>query len=117
MICFDVYVNGVKVCRAGKEEISVMNCIVDFCRQSEHYEKDEMSLHVGGLIEHSNARIHPRWVERLHLKSGDEVLIRIVESDATDEPCNEIAYTAEDDRRQEMAYFERMRKKFENESE
>jgi hypothetical protein len=117
MICFDVYVNSEKVCRAGKEEMSVMNAILSFCRQSEHYEGDEIQLSVGGLFEHSNARVHPRWVEHLNLKPGDEVSIRIVESDSADEPSHEVAYTSEDDQRQERAYFERMRKKFDEEAD
>ena len=117
MICFDVYINGEKVCRAGKEEMSVLDAIVNFCRQSEHYENDEMWLSVGGLFEHSNARIHPRWIEHFDLKPGDEVSIRIVESEAADEPIEEVAYTVEDDRRQERAYFERLRKKFEEDAE
>lgn len=34
-------------------------------------------------------------------KPGDDVLIRIVEADGADEPSSEVAYTADDDRRQE----------------
>src|SRR5687767_8039168 len=99
MICFDVFVNGEKVCRAGGEEMAVMNCILSFARANEHHADDEVRLSVGGLLVHTYARIHPRWAEELDLKAGDEVTVRIVEADSADEPTEEVVYTSEDDDR------------------
>lgn len=115
MICFDVFVNGEKVCRAGKEEVSVLDAMVMYVSEKEDVRSEELALNVGALFSHSGANVHVRWADQMELKMGDEVIIRIVDADDSDEPSHEKAYTKEDDQRSERAYFERLKAKYEGE--
>lgn len=78
MICFEVWVNGEKICLAGVGKSGILNSIIDLAAKHQH-----LSLHVGGLVNDE----HVRWTEKAHhLKVGDEVTVKIVEADAADEP-------------------------------
>ena len=78
MICFEVWVNGEKICLAGVGESDVLTCILDGGRRGL-----KSNLHVGGLVNEK----HVRWTEKRHsLEVGDEVTIKIVEADTVDEP-------------------------------
>lgn len=78
MICFEIWVNGEKICLAGVDESDVLCAIIDGARKQR-----KSNLHVGGLVGDE----HVRWTEREHiLEVGDEVTIKIVESDTADEP-------------------------------
>ena len=82
MICFEVWVNGEKICLAGVGDSGVLDSIVGWGgRQGRQLIKP--NLHVGGLVNDE----HVRWTEKDHtLEVGDEVTIKIVEADAADEP-------------------------------
>jgi hypothetical protein len=116
MICFDVYLNGEKLCRAGMKDAVVMNCILDWVKLEEGGE--EMAFTVGGLYDHpSGGTAHPRWLNRRQLKTGDEVTIRIVDSETADEPVSEKVSTPEWLKEQERKYYESVRAKFEGEQD
>lgn len=89
MICFDVYLNGEKLCRAGKDDFEVINFIVD--RLAPHDgDHLRMSLYVGGGSRlPSGGSVHLRWLDHPELKEGDEITIKIVTSDISDEPIVE----------------------------
>lgn len=113
MICFDVFLNGKKLCRAGLREALVLTCIVDWVKLPS--DGEEMSLHVGGLYETpGGGNALPNWIKRLPLSQNDEITIRIVDSEISDEPASETVWTAEDLRNSERQYFESVRAKFEN---
>lgn len=79
MICFEVWVNGEKICLAGVGESGVLNSIVTWGGR----QWIKTDLHVGGLVNDE----HVRWTEKEHiLEVGDEVTIKIVEADTADEP-------------------------------
>ena len=114
MICFDVYRNGEKLCRAGKEELTVLTAHVDFV-ETIHTGDEKLTLHVGGLYETgSGGNAHPRWVERMALNEGDEITFRIVRSDTADAPVSETIDTPEWIEEQERKYYEHVKAKFEN---
>jgi hypothetical protein len=56
MICFEVRVNGEKICLAGVGD-DVLNCILDGGRRG-----FKSNLHVGGLINDE----HVRWTQKNH---------------------------------------------------
>jgi hypothetical protein len=77
MIAFEVWVNGEKKCTAGVGDKGVLNAIMNG--------PSHPHLSVGGL----SGEEHVRWLERNgELKVGDEVTIRIVETDQIDEPVD-----------------------------
>lgn len=82
MICFEVWVNGEKVCVAGVGNSGVLSSIVSWGgRENRKFIKPK--LHVGGLVNGE----HVRWTEEGHyLDVGDEVTIKIVETNTADEP-------------------------------
>lgn len=109
MICFDVYLNGEKLCRAGKTDLRVMTCILSWAK-AEH----ELKLSVGGLsVLGSGGNAHSRWPEFSNLKIGDEISIKIVDADNPDEPADETIETPEWIQEQKRKYFESVRAEFE----
>jgi hypothetical protein len=74
----EVRLNGHKLCTAGIGSDAVLNTIVDIVGRKRGY---EMTLRVGGL-ENDEFVI---WSQR-GLRVGDEINIRIVETESIDSP-------------------------------
>lgn len=117
MICFDVYLNGEKLCRAGKKELSVMSSHVTFV--DTEFENDyPLDLSVSGMYEHlTKGRIHPSWIPRRKLADGDEVVFKIIESDEADDPVIEQISEPGEIEKQQRKYYEFLRAKYESENE
>lgn len=120
MICFDVFVNGERVCRAGVGDTGVLTAILSWVGRSPEDRQDapeeELDLSVGGLYgERGTGTAHPTWVDQLDLTSGDEVLIRIVQDEAPDRPAKVEITSAQEIREHERRYCERMEQQFEDE--
>src|SRR5260370_41817654 len=82
MKAFQVHLNGRKLCTAGfSERDVVLTAMVDYVRG---HGEDELALTVGGLI--SPKGEHVRWVKRKKLRSGDEIQVKIIETESADSP-------------------------------
>ena len=82
MICFEVSINGKRVCLAGIGDSGVLSTIVNWVNGNH----DRLDIHVGGLTQIGiNESQHVSWIDQ-QLIVGDEVSIRIVESVVCDEP-------------------------------
>ncbi|MBK9162510.1 MAG: hypothetical protein IPM21_01090 [Acidobacteria bacterium] len=115
MICFDVYRNGEKLCRAGRNELAVLSGILSFV-DSVHDDGPPITLDIGGLyINEFDANVHPQWIERLAINEGDEITFRIVRSETADPAAIERVSDAEQDHRSEHDYYLHLRQKFEPE--
>lgn len=79
MICFEICVNGKKVCLAGVGNSGNINTIINGFGDGQR-----LRLSVGGLDNNE----HLRWTERHSLEVGDEVTVKIVEAEAADEPIS-----------------------------
>lgn len=113
MICFDVYRNGEKLCRAGGDDLRVMNCIIDQLRLPQGDEQ-MMSLYVGAhTIPDETGNRYLKWIEHLDLNEGDEIAFRIVRSDTADTPTSEKFNAAEWERRREHDQYLHLKAKFE----
>jgi len=102
--------NGRKLCTAGfSERDVVLTAIVDYV--SRHGE-DELALAVGGLI--SPKREHVRWVKRKKLRSGDEIQVKIIETESADSPQERhtLADMPTPTLAQQKQYVRQMAKKF-----
>jgi len=114
MICFDISLNGERLCIAGKKEATVLTSMLHLLKDKEFGE--EVALEVGGMYERaSGTAAHPKWIDHLPLKVGDEITIRIVESATADEPMEERIVTPEWKRDEERDYFQSVKAKFESE--
>jgi hypothetical protein len=82
MKAFQVHLNGRKLCTAGFDERDVvLTAIVDYVSGRGG---DELALTVGGL--NSAKGEHVRWVKRKKLRSGDEVKVKIIDTESADNP-------------------------------
>jgi hypothetical protein len=81
MKAFQVHLNGRKLCIAGLSEHGVLTAIVDYVSG---HGRDELALSVGGLI--SSKEEHVRWVKRRSLRMGDEIQVKVIESESADRP-------------------------------
>jgi hypothetical protein len=102
MKCFEVKINGARVCTAGVED-GVLTAILSFVKQQDASKEapedqvrdrpESLDIRVGGLenIE-PGASAHVEWLTQ-GISVGDEVTIRIVETPICDEPkSKEITY-------------------------
>ena len=86
MIAFEVYINGQKRCTAGVGDIGVLSSLLSWRgRQPDRSgyipDAEYLALDIGGLNATSDQ--HVRWIQQ-DIKVGDEIRIRIVETDKPD---------------------------------
>lgn len=93
MICFEVFINGEKRCVAGVGEFGVLNANIVWYNRLAMEGAVVDSTHNGEFIvtgfEDSSALQgeHVKWLgDLVELKSGDELLVRVIESDSADPP-------------------------------
>ena len=102
MKCFEVTINGEKVCTAGIGDDGVLTSIVSFVMRSNTSDKagespndksESLDLRVGGLANReASATEHVEWLHQ-GLTVGDEIVIRIIEATVCDEPkSKEVTY-------------------------
>ena len=104
MLAFEVTLNAQRLCIAGANDASVLTAILSFVAK-----RDELELEIGGLADEA----HLTWPSAGHLSLGDEVTVRIVETDRPDPP----AISQREDRASiengERRYSERLKQKYE----
>jgi len=106
MRAFEVQLNGKRLCLAGVGERGVLTAIIEHIAG---LNGSNLNLNVGGLF--SSTWKHVRWRNR-RLKVGDEVLIKIVESESVDKPRDSYCLDREADEKKQKAYVRAMAKKF-----
>ena len=90
MICFEVQINGEKICKAGFDaEFGVLSSGLTWAN-NRHQPSGEvamrLSLHVGGLTSPENdSGEFLTWLKQ-EIRVGDEVSVRVVEAIDADEP-------------------------------
>jgi hypothetical protein len=104
MIGFEVTLNGRRLCIAGANDASVLTAILSFVSK-----RNELELEIGGLADEA----HLKWPSPGPLGPGDEVTVRIIETDRPDPP----AISHRDDpasiEKSERRYYERLKQKYE----
>ena len=110
MICLEVTVNGKAVCTAGVGEYGLLTLLLTWvkCPPEElHDDRDERTgvpqLAVGGL----HGSVSLEWLHpKLKLQVGDEVSVRIVEREQSDEPMTRSQHpSSEEMMRQSYEYL------------
>jgi hypothetical protein len=111
MKAFQVHLNGRKLCTAGfNEQNVVLDAMVDYVSGNG---RDEIALTVGGLISPKEEFV--RWVRRKKLRVGDEIQLRIIETQSADIPQERRTRAdvwASPTLRQQKQYVRQMAKKF-----
>jgi len=103
--CFEVVINDQPPIVAGRRDLKVLTAILSFVS-----DKDELELHVGGMVDRSD---DVSWLDR-EMRTGDVVMIRIVDSEQPDEPVTRRRSDPELDAKREREYYEHLRRKYEN---
>jgi hypothetical protein len=113
MICFDVSINGERACLAGKTGLEIMDCLLLY--YSTHSEGGEnLQVSVAGM---DADKTQSHWLENRKLAVGDEITIRIVESESPDPISHEKRFDKQFVEDSERNYYEHMKAKYENEPE
>ena len=120
MIVFEVFINGKQMCRAGVGGAGVLTTIVNWVgdsprapRKGGRTRSGEAWVNVGGMyVTKEGSNVHPRWLNRV-VRPGDEILVRVVESRSSDRPRSKTVHTEADIRKQQRAYYFRLKEKFE----
>jgi alpha/beta superfamily hydrolase len=111
MIAFEVFINGKKTATAGVGELGVLSAILSWVRRQDE-SSDELTFELGGLITTGEQKEHLRWLSE-QLSVGDQVLVRIVDSDVIDSPKEREVTSSERDEFLERKYYERLKEKYE----
>lgn len=83
MICFEIVINGVFLCRAGIENATVISPCLSMFSNSEK----PAYLRLSAISEHPDgSRIHVYWFEEVELSPGDEVSFTMLESSVPTKP-------------------------------
>ena len=108
-LCFEIQVNAEPAVAAGRPALDVLTAIVTCVRS-----QNELELRAGGLQRHPDGSSeHFEWIVRT-LAVGDEIRIRVSDSDSPAEP---ILATREDGTKREQserAYYEGLKRKYES---
>jgi hypothetical protein len=132
MIVLEVMHNGKLVARAGRDDLCVLNTIVDavgVLGKKSVGTKDEKDsfhfhLHVGGMSATSDEDTgkHYHWISTKEVALGDEISIRIIESASADpavkeQPVDKKEVADQQRRTWEAAkeYYQNYRDRYENE--
>lgn len=96
MICFEVHINGMRVCTAGVGEFGVLTSTLGWARihparrpqcGAKDDESADLFLTVGGLTSSGkDSGEHLWWLEHQRLQVGDEIMIRIANRTTCDQP-------------------------------
>jgi hypothetical protein len=105
MRAFEVRLNGKRVCVAGIGDDAVLNVIANHLTPS-----GDTHFNVGGLDCVRNE--HVQWAFMNKLTTGDELSIRVVESDKIDPPRARKACAPAEELKQTKAYVRKMAKQF-----
>jgi hypothetical protein len=119
VLCYDVYKNGSRVCRAGVGDAGVLTVILSWVasegRRRRGKARFHCDLHVGGLYHPKpNVNSHVRWPDpKLHV--GDELLVRVIEAEDPDVPTSTTVDDAAETERMQREYYEELKRQFEPE--
>jgi hypothetical protein len=107
MRAFEVSRNGKRLCVAGIDGDCFLNTMVDHIAGVRG--RPELYLHVGGLI--SATEEHVIW-RSTRLKDGDEVRVKIVETERADRPRRKYRTDSSDSEKNTKAYVLAAAKKY-----
>jgi len=101
MRAFKVYLNGKKLCLAGIGDDGVLTAITNWVCGGP-YKAADLFLEVGGLI--SPAQEHVSRIRQKPLHVGDEIRVKIVDTDSVDRPIKQYRADSAKDLRNQKAY-------------
>jgi hypothetical protein len=112
MICFELYMNGCKMATTGISKFGVLHANLCLVTANPAKKRDqELDFSLGGLEENE----YLKWYGKDDLKAGDEITVRIIESQSFDVPIEKRWSDPELERKEKKKYFEQLKKEIEEE--
>ena len=105
MRAFKVYLNGKRLCLAGIGDDGVLVATVNWVTG---HGRADLFMDVGGLV--SPVGEHVGWVRQKHLGVGDEIRVKIVQTNSSDKPTHKHRVHPADDLRFKKRYVRTMAK-------
>jgi hypothetical protein len=105
MRAFEVYLNGKQLCLAGVGDDGVLSAIVNWVARKA---RGDLSLSVAGLV--NPVSEHVKWVSQ-DVCVGDEIAVKIVETNSTDKPIKRNRTNPAANVRYQKSYVRAMAKK------
>lgn len=123
MICLEVKINGKEVCKAGIEhEFGIVCAIIDWVKRDVSsfpedkprlFEEEEMKISISGSATYGNDDSEElSWLKN-NLSVGDEISIRIVESEVCDSPKSRKRLEPNFVENAKRRYYEQLKKEYE----
>jgi hypothetical protein len=112
MICFEVIINGEKVCTAGANERGGLFALFSYVRRVAEENEEEPSNKPYFKVSAHNIGVRSEWTGGI-LEIGDEVTIRVLEANEFDPPVREYRDDPEEQARRSRDYYEELKRKFE----
>jgi hypothetical protein len=97
MIALEVSVNDQVLCLAGRDDLTVLNTILNAVgKLDKNSSSNHLDLNVGGMHSGESEDRHDRWLSHHQLKVGDVVSIRVLKVEKADIPTEEIVMKPND---------------------
>jgi hypothetical protein len=126
MVCYEVFINGKKICVAGVGELGVLAAHLTWVKRERHEADEgcdeddthveELFVSVGGLAQHGKDPAHLNWLTK-DLEVGDVVTFRIVEREICDPPEGARMHCAELIEKGRREYYEKLKQEYEGEED
>ena len=125
MICFEITINGEKICTAGiEQEYGVISSILTWVKRKKapaetcsEVSEEELFLDVGGLITHgNNNHENLKWLKR-EIEAGDEITIRVIESDSCTQSSSRTKQDPDFLEKEKRKYYKKLKKEYENDKD
>ncbi|MGD1939915.1 MAG: hypothetical protein ACFB0G_01255 [Leptolyngbyaceae cyanobacterium] len=112
MLCFEITINGGKRIIAGFDEIRVLTAILSY-RAADADNEDDLRMSVSGMNNHGrHDHEHIEWLKQ-SLDLGDEMTIRLIESDESTMPIERRREDPDLVRKAERRYYEKLKQDYE----
>lgn len=105
MRAFEIHLNDRKLCTAGVKNDGVLTATLTYVAGRG---RNDLALDVGGLL--SSTEEHVDWTN-LRLKVGDEVRMKVVETESVDKPPRRHRRDLAEELRSQKRYVRRMARK------
>lgn len=116
MICLEVVLNGTVHCTAGLDAPSRVTASVSCRTQEDGKLQDVDGASYLAVIGTPLSELNPfpiTW-QQMNVKPGDEITIRVVERERSDEPFNMLPFGPDEHLEKKRRLYERLKKEFES---
>ena len=122
MICFEIHINDKRICTAGIDsEFGVLSSILTWVKRDlnefpfesrDKIQIEELTLDLSGHKSHGkNDYENIKWISK-SLSVGDEIKIKIIESEIFDEPIEKNRSDPDFVEKQKRKYFEKLKQEY-----